>query len=106
MTDTTWGKPVEVSREELISICERAIVPESEWGNRDSPEAQQQVGQCWALLRAGCPFTVNQDDNLGTYWVTIAHPVFDTFEHDPDLREQSQFYLPQPDRIEDGQDWY
>jgi len=106
MTDTTLGKLVELSREELVSICERAIVPQSEWENRDSPEAQQQVGQCWALLRAGCPFSVNQDDKMGTYWVTITHPVHDTFEHDPELREESTFYLPQPERIEDGVDWY
>jgi len=103
---TDYGPAIDVSREDLISICERAIVPESEWENRDSPEAQQQVGRCWALLRAGCPFSVNRDDNMGTYWITITHRVYDTFEHDPELREASTFYLPQPERIQDGHDWY
>lgn len=32
------------TREELISICERAIVPQSKWWDRDSEQAQAGVG--------------------------------------------------------------
>jgi len=57
----------EDTREELIALCEAALVPESEWRNRDSAGAQRQIGEAWALLRAGCPYRIlpgTDDDTI------------------------------------------
>jgi hypothetical protein len=54
-------------RERLISLCERAIVSQEKWTNRDSAECQQQVGKAWALLKAGCAFKI--DTELTNEWV-------------------------------------
>lgn len=103
------NKTVNVSRDVLIQICERAIVQESEWANRDSPESQRQVGECWALLQAGCAFFVTIEDPGGeTYWVHISHKTFSTFEFGSGYEDTNTYYLPTLERLEnagDG-DWY
>lgn len=43
-----------MNREELIELCERAIVDEGKWKNRDSHYSQLNIGKAWALLKAGC----------------------------------------------------
>lgn len=98
------------TREELIAICEAAIVPMEHWSNRDSSSAQEQVGQAWALLRAGAPFTLRTHDpatDERTIWVDIERKGFCYFEVDGPL-EMDLFYLPTRARLEDrsGRDWY
>ncbi len=46
------------TREELIELCEAAIVPQGSWSNDRSADAQQDVGGAWALLRARCFFRI------------------------------------------------
>lgn len=104
------------SREALIAICAAAIVPVKEWRDRDTPEAQEKVGQCWAYLRAGCTFRVllkpaygsdNCVTDEGTIWLEVTHPTFTTFELD--LEDDTEtFYLPTPSRLraKQGRDWY
>ena len=99
-----FGVPVELTREELISICVAAEVPVTAWRDRDTPTAQRQVGECWALLRAGCDFTVREEKWL-TIWVDITHPTFGTFDHDAPP-ETTLFYLPTIERLQPGRDWY
>ena len=46
------------TREDLIAICELAVVPHDRWSDRDTPGAQEGVGKAWAFLKAGCAFRV------------------------------------------------
>lgn len=98
------------TREELIVICEQATVPETGWHDRDSYEAQFQVGECWALLRAGCEFDIHgvesdpaTDDQ--TIWLTTWGKGFSYFENhesgdDPRAyKEDELHYLPTPERL-------
>lgn len=113
------------SREDLIKLCEKAIVNEAKWQDRDSQGAVSQVGVCWALLKAGCEFRVltkadNQIacciTNENTVWIEICSKGFNWFEHcgdpsDPDSKiymEDETFYLPTESRIKTtkGEDWY
>lgn len=104
------------TREKLIEICEKAIVPVEKWGNRDTPEAQLKVGQAWALLKAGCDFEVLikrlENDRCvtdeETIWISIKHPAFWTYDGDPDHLDEENFYLPTEKTLKasKGRDWY
>lgn len=105
-----------MTREELIDLCEKALVPQEKWRNRDSAEAQLQIGRCWALLRAGCEFRIcdrEEDDpcltNEYTVWVEITYKGFDYFDslYDESM-DEATFYIPTQKRIEErnGRDWY
>lgn len=85
-------------RQRLLEICEKAIVPQERWGDRDSAAAQKNVGQLWALLLAGYEYRISWDDDLcatnkETVWVVI---------------EEDWYYLPTQERLDDrnGRDWY
>lgn len=104
------------TRGDLIAICERAIVPLEKWQDRDTPESQRKVGECWAYLRAGCEFHVTYEPeyrgdscvtNDETIWLEVDHPNFGTFEWGGNGDTQ-RYYLPTPARLEQhaGEDWY
>lgn len=111
-----------VTREELVALCERAVVPEEKWLDRDSAEAQRQVGACWAQLKAGCRFDVHQVEGAeydmntdeDTVWLTVRAKGFqyvEAFEpgDDPlDYLDDESYYLPTPALLERaaGGDWY
>ncbi len=99
-----------MTREELISLCEKGIIPVEKWRNRDTPEAQAQLGICWAYLKAGCEFNVD----IGIYFIilNIFHPTFSTIERQeplggPELEETS-FYVPTQRQLDrkNGGDWH
>lgn len=104
------------SRENLIAICEAAVVLVDKWSNRDTPEAQEKLGLAWVLLKAGCEFHVHPvrpgvlgchtDEN--TIWLTIDWPSFATFEYGGRSHNDETFYLPTPKRLREraGGDWY
>lgn len=102
------------TREELIDLCERGVVSHDRWSNRDSAQAQRQLGECLALLRAGCEFQVIQVGNLKsdakTWWVCIEFRGFQSFEYGLDEVgfDDETFYVPTAERLEraDGGDWY
>ena len=101
------------TREELIAICEDAIVPVDKWGNRDSPASHEKLGQCLVFLKAGCEFSVTYgepgncvtDDR--TIWLYVFYPSFGTFDHGGP-GEELHVYLPTRKRLDDrkGRDWY
>lgn len=103
----------EYSRDELISICEAAIVPEDKWSDRDTAEAHRSVGTCWAFLKAGCPFRILGPDedvmatNDLTIWLRVYPKGFCSFDQDAD-RDNDLFYLPTRKRLSmtEGRDWY
>lgn len=102
-------------RAELLAICEAAIVPEHAWHDRDSYSAQFQVGECWALLRAGCDFRIHMpgDDpapDEDTIWLTTYGEGFQRFEIGTDAEKEAELhYLPTRARLAavgPGKDWY
>jgi len=106
------------TREELIDICEKAIVKHDEWHDRYSSAAQGQVGRLWAYLKAGCRFTIclgadvsgcQTDEN--TIWLDVYFSGFAATEAGDGELGVEGFYLPQPGRLADvkkngGGDWY
>ena len=100
----------EFTREQLVSICERAIVPENEWGNRDSGDAHRQLGEAWALLKAGCPYRVLHDEDLNTndktIWLEISYDGFGSVESGEHHLESETFYLPTEEHLKREGDWY
>lgn len=104
------------SRENLIAICEAAVVPVKKWRNRDSPGAQEKPGLCWVMLKAGCEFHVHPPQpekrgchtNARTIWLTIEWPTFGTFEYGGGNETNETFYIPTPARLREaeGRDWY
>lgn len=110
------------TREELIALCEAALVPEERWHDRDSHSAQVQVGECWALLRAGCDFKVitRRDGcdkvvtDAKTVWLyTYArgfnwHECWSDENDRDDFRTAELHYLPTAKRLREaaGGDWY
>lgn len=116
-SETVAGIKVDYTREELVTICERAVVQLSEWGNRDTPHAHEKLGLCWVMLKAGCEFSVHPASGQSgcytdarTIWLSISWPDFNDFEYGT-TRAPSQhemFYIPTPTRLEAmaGRDWY
>lgn len=98
------------TREQLIELCNKAVVAHEDWRDRDSSSAQRQVGELLALLRAGCPFEVVQKGDWATDERTIVVLVtfhgFSKFEDGED--ESETFYLPTESRLIErvGSDWY
>ena len=98
------------SREQLLDICVCAFTPHDEWRDRDSAAAVRQLGEAYALLRAGCDFKVLTSGDLvtddRTVWITVTFDGFSAFEGG--LRECATFYLPTPERLlqAEGGDWY
>lgn len=100
-----------VDRETLIALCERGFVPQERWRNRDSASAQLQLGQAYALLRAGCDFTPDGDTSHDSHWIDIEYRGFDYFEGDYDgagRLDDDTFYIPTAERLDRtaGKDWY
>ena len=96
-----------MQREQLIVLCEKAIVTEDKWRNRDSCDAQLQIGEAWALLRAGCPFELRSEDiTEHTVWIDITSKGFGYWENG-NLSTKC-FYIPTEKRLKEanGGDWY
>ena len=105
------------TREELIAICERAMIPLHQWSNRDTPESIRAVGECWAYLKTGCEFRVHPEavmlqkglyTTMDTIWVEVMHPTFNSFEYGGGHEASEIYHLPQPARLDEteGRDWY
>ncbi|KUM34554.1 hypothetical protein [Arthrobacter sp. EpRS71] len=95
------------TRDELLAICEASFVPQQHWSNRDSASAQRQLGEAYALLKAGCEFWVGRDTDSRTIWLTIEFEGFAHKDYDGGL-DTEHFYLPTRERLAgaQGTDWY
>lgn len=96
------------SRAELVALCDRGLVPEDLWCNRDSAGAQRQLATARAFLLAGCAYRLATDPKQtpDTVWVEITYKGFDYFEtHD---ETTDTFYIPTAARLDahSGKDWY
>ena len=102
------------TREELISICEAAIVPISKWLNREAPYSQEQLGLCATMLKCGAEFFISHAGrtatNDKTIWVAVHWPSFNDMEqgHKEWNSVSDTFYLPTRQRLANanGGDWY
>lgn len=99
------------TREELIALCEKAVVPVEKWNNRDTPDAQLQVAAAWWMLKSNCPFSVGVDSDDRTIWVSIRAPRFAHIEcdlTDPENWTEDSCYIPTQARLDAaaGGDWY
>ncbi len=101
--------PRTYAREDLIAICERAIVPFARWSgrNRDTADAQRQLGECWALLKAGCPFRIEAYAQAGMILVYIDFPEEVGAKPQKEQLKYQRYYLPTVGRLETmaGLDW-
>lgn len=111
------------TREELITICESAVVPQEKWHDRGSRSAQLGVGKALALLKCGCEFEIltsnygggrrykNQSDIRIIIWVNDSL-WFGLPSEDPRLHGEEVshmlFTIPTPEKLErcSGGDWY
>lgn len=112
------------TREELVAICERAMVPQDKWNDHGSCSAQIGVGAALVLLKAGCKFDVLTADNQKgeraplitnekTIWIRFWVHNFMWFEigdeDDPDgFKHENMICLPTPEHLDEaqGNDWY
>ena len=110
------------TREELIAICEKSFVPQKDWKDRDSFETQKQVGEIYAMLKAGCKFEIQvstREKDKGcvtdeeTIWLKFWAHTFMWFETGDDSDEEGYevgeyYYLPTLERLNEkaGKDWY
>jgi len=103
---------VNYRRQDLIKLCQDAVVPIKKWGDRDCSDAHRQLGEAWALLKAGCPFKILTDKDLktdrNTIWVEISFTDFSGFEANIDHNASETFYIPTRERLNNnkGKDWY
>lgn len=106
-TETTMKKSPNKIRERLIALCEQGIVQVDKWMNRDTPVAQEQLGICWAYLKAGCNFRITSEEEC--IFLTIFHPTFTTIESgESEELGSTDFYIPTEQKIKQckGKDWY
>ncbi|MBD2503916.1 hypothetical protein [Anabaena azotica] len=92
------------TREELIALCQRAIVKESNWRNRDSFLSQENIGRCWALLQADCQYEIVE--NSRTWDLEFEVRGFQYFEIGE--IEIVSGYIPKQELLDakSGNDWY
>lgn len=100
------------TREELIDICEKAFVKQEKWGNRDSASAMMQTGKAYALLKAGCEYSIDDETDGETIWIQFYVHDFSWFEEGGDTKgnksHDTYFYLPTLKRLKEVRsgDWY
>lgn len=95
-------------RADLVSRCDRGVVPQRAWHDRDSADAQIQLATLRVLLLAGCDFALTDTpaSDERTTWVNVSYEGFQFFEGG-DLSTEL-FYVPTSARLDDtsGKDWY
>ena len=73
--------PSEYTREDLIDICMRAVVPCSQWRDRDSFSAQVNLQEVYDYLKRGYDYDIlTNSDN--TVWVTFKNVTKNNLKND------------------------
>lgn len=86
------------TREQLINICERAVVPHEKWGDRDSYISQKNIQSIYKGLTAGLDFKIitKEDDpeyhsDEQTILIKFTTPIdFDKLEKGKELKISSR----------------
>jgi len=98
------------TRQELITLCNRGVVPQTHWHNRDSAGAQIQLATARTLLLAGCEFRLDDTEptisDKNTWWIEVTYKGFNYFEEGE--LSTKLFYVPTDVRLIQtaGKDWY
>jgi len=108
-----YGEVSEITREDLMALCERGFVHQSKWQNRDSANAIMQLGEVYAMLCAGCDFELLHTESAATdynmYWVEISFMGFGNFEGSGELDTMTA-YIPTKEKLDYAElhdiDWY
>ncbi len=104
-----------IDRDELLSLCRDAFLPQEKWSDRDTARCQQQLGELYALILAGCEYSTRTGHMGRMLDVRVAFRGFGWFEggYDPDddrdlYLDHDDFYLPTRQRLAEvaGGDWY
>ena len=85
-----------MTREDLIKLCEDAVVPCSKWDNRDSYSAQVNIQDAYKGLTGGVPY--KYDIEYGCFICIV-------FE-EPTREQRKAFKHLEIDSLEDYIDWY
>jgi len=97
------------NRDYLLMLCQRGVVLQEKWSDRDSAGAQLQLGEARALLAAGCRFEEDElmNQSNSTIWIRIWFHGFCFFE-EGDEEQHETFYIPTEQRLDavKGEDWY
>ena len=75
------------TREELISICEAAVVHHTKWSDRDSYAAQKEIQSIYEGLTAGLDFEIDSNTDDHTIWISFPQPI------DLDKLDKNGLYL-------------
>lgn len=97
-----------ITREQLIENCERGIVKEHLWRNRDTAEAQKQLGVACALLKAGCEYSImNNWPFEDSTSIEVRYKGFRHFDYGGNM-DRDTFYIPTKEKLDkvNGNDWY
>ncbi|MEX0596256.1 MAG: hypothetical protein WD512_07125, partial [Candidatus Paceibacterota bacterium] len=75
------------------------------WSNRDSSAAQMGLGKAWALLKAGCDFSIDEEGD-SMIDIKIEFKGFAYFEIGS--LDSDYFYIPTEKTLNEynGEDWY
>lgn len=106
-----------ITRDELVDLCTRALVPQDKWSNRDSAGAQIKIGTARQLLLAGCKWELETDPkpDANTIWIRIYYEGFNyhescnpSIDDEADYLDDDLFYIPTAHRLAQrvGSDWY
>jgi len=68
------------TKNDLISLCERAVVPCEDWRDRDSASAQNGLYEIYIRLNADIPYTYRVE-NEETIWISFEKPTDEQLEN-------------------------
>jgi len=65
---------IKLSREQLIELCEKAVVPCDKWHDRDSYCAQREIASIYSGLKAGIDYNATLDESGNTIHIDFTSP--------------------------------
>lgn len=96
--------------EAIVKLCERAFLPQEKWRDRDTSGCQRQLGELYAMARAGseCSIELGHRGRLLDVTVKIRGFMYHECGAEDGILEIETFYCPSLEWLEvcDGGDWY
>lgn len=94
------------TREHLIDLCQKGVVPHEKWCDRDTSSAQRQLGEALALLLAQCDFWVEPEIKHNAHWVHVRFDGFNRFEYGDEVaQDEKVFYIPTAEGLARAAGW-
>lgn len=73
-----FKNPLDYTTDDLINLCERAVVPCSEWRDRDSLSSQKNLEEVYSYLKAGCDYKLTTESDR-TVWIEFLNVTYDQY---------------------------